>query len=189
MAGPIENEVKIRVDNLSAIRSKLMALGFLEHQARTFEANTLFDTTDQSLRRGGTLLRLRQMGDKSIVTWKGKKEAGPHRSRPELETSLGSFEVGSQIFSNLGFVASFRYEKYRSEMKRANEDQAVVTLDETPIGLFIELEGPAQWVDATAKELGFSEKDYVLDSYGKLYFDYCKQHRLQPEHMVFPSSE
>jgi len=42
-------------------------------------------------------------------------------------------------------------------------------LDETPLGVFLELEGPARWIDRTARALGFSESDYITDSYAELH--------------------
>jgi len=62
-----------------------------------------------------------------------------------------------------------------------------ITFDETPIGEFLELEGPAEWIDRTARELDFSPRDYVVSSYGKLYSDYCAQRGVQPKDMVFAS--
>ncbi len=111
-----------------------------------------------------------------MLTWKGPGQSGPHKSRAELETSVGSLETMRQILEQLGYGPVFRYEKYRTEfMDRAG--LGVVTLDETPIGNFLEIEGPGEWIDQTAGRLGFSPKDYLLESYGKLYLDYCVRAR------------
>jgi adenylate cyclase class 2 len=76
----------------------------------------------------------------------------------------------------------FRYEKYRTEFARGSEP-GLVTLDETPVGNFMELEGPARWIDHTAKVLGFSRDAYITDSYGKLYEDWCAARNLVPGDM------
>ena len=60
-----------------------------------------------------------------------------------------------------------------------------MTLDETPIGVFLELEGPAKWIDSTAKELGFSYADYITASYGVLFAEWCKEYELSTRDMVF----
>jgi adenylate cyclase, class 2 len=70
---------------------------------------------------------------------------------------------------------------------RSRNGAAVVTLDETPIGDFLELEGPGEWIDDTAKRLGFSRQDYVLDSYARLYVADCERRGVEPSHMVFAS--
>lgn len=187
MTGPNEIEVKLRVQDKDAVVNRIRAAGFDESVSRLFEANTLYDTPDQQLRKNETLLRLRQVGDKSVVTWKGRGIPGPHKSRPEIETTIGSADKMGQIFHQLGFEPAFRYEKYRTEFARPDAP-GVVTLDETPIGNFLELEGPADWIDQTAEQLGFSKNDYILDSYGKLYLADCRRRGVEPTHMLFAST-
>ena len=60
-----------------------------------------------------------------------------------------------------------------------------MTLDETPIGNFIELEGEPQWIDQTANELGFPESTYVTSSYATLYVNHCAAVGVLVEHMAF----
>ncbi|MBV8709904.1 MAG: hypothetical protein JO028_22160 [Acidobacteriaceae bacterium] len=91
-----------------------------------------------------------------------------------------------QILTSIGFQPSFRYEKYRTEFQ-ADGAAGIVTLDETPIGFFLELEGPGDWIDKTAKDLGFSPESYVLESYGRLYVADCERRGVKPSHMVFRS--
>ena len=179
-----ETEVKIAVPNLNAVRQRLDQLGFLESVPRSFEANTLYDTAERKLRRGQMLLRLREVGGKGVVTWKGPAVPGPHKSRPELETTVEDIEVLGRILGEIDFQPVFRYEKYRTEFS----DQAgTVTLDETPVGHFLELEGPGEWIDRTALRLGFGPQDYLLASYGKIYLDDCARRGVQPGNMVFAS--
>jgi len=45
----------------------------------------------------------------------------------------------------------------------------LIELDETPIGVFLELEGPATAIDRAAKALGFEKRDYILANYMVLY--------------------
>ncbi len=187
MAAPMETEVKIRLDEKAAALDRIRAAGFRESVPRLFEANTLYDTQDAQLRQKEMLLRLRQADNKAVITWKGPGIPGPHKSRPEVETAIGSAETMSQIFHHLGFEPVFRYEKYRTEFARPGAE-GVITLDETPIGDFLELEGPADWIDQTADLLGLSPQQYVLDSYGKLYIADCERRGVRPTHMVFAST-
>jgi len=180
----METEVKIPVARRADVERRLAELGFRVSVPRQFEANDLYDMPDHSLRARGMLLRLRQVGSKCVVTWKGPEIPGPHKSRPEVETTVGSVAALAQIFEQLGYVRVFRYEKYRTEYGEGRE-HAVVTVDETPIGDFIEIEGEAGWIDATAGRLGFSERDYVLESYGKLYQEDCRRTGTKPGDMVF----
>jgi adenylate cyclase, class 2 len=187
MKNATETEVKIRLPNSAALPERLHAAGFTQSVQRLFESNTLYDTPDRSLGENGMLLRLRQIGEKGVITWKGRGHSGPYKSRPELETTVDSIERLGEILTQLGFQPVFRYEKFRTEFVHTRNGAAVVTLDETPIGDFLELEGPGEWIDDTAKQLGFSPQDYVLDSYARLYVADCERRGLQPTHMVFAS--
>lgn len=186
MKSATETEVKIRLASRDDALEKLRHAGLTVSVERTFESNTVYDTADKKLERQRMLLRLRQVGSECILTWKGPGEPGRYKSRPELETSIGSCETLDRIFLALGYKAVFRYEKYRTEFTRANSP-GVVTLDETPIGDFLELEGPGEWIDSTARELSFAQKDYILESYGRLYVADCERRGAQPTHMVFAS--
>ena len=181
-----EVEVKIPLSDRKALESRLKEAGFRVSAPRQWESNDIYDTPDHLLRNKEMLLRLRQSGDKPIITWKGAGSPGPHKSRPELETTLGSLETFGRILEQLGYTRTFRYEKYRTEYAD-KQQRGVVTVDETPIGDFLEIEGPADWIDATAGQLGFSRKEYILESYGALYREHRKKHGLEPGDMVFAS--
>ena len=184
MTGPNEIEIKLRVREVSPILERIRSAGYRESVARVFEANTLYDTPQHSLREKQTLLRLRDAGGRSVITWKGPPVAGPHKNRPEIETTLGSADAMARIFQELGYQPTFRYEKFRTEFARPGAP-GTITLDETPIGNFLELEGPADWIDETAEQLGFQRSEYILDSYGKLYVADCQRRGVPPTHMVF----
>ena len=56
---------------------------------------------------------------------------------------------------------------------------------ETPIGDYIELEGPPAWIDDTAQRLGYAEMDYITATYADLFFEYTATLTNPPEHMLF----
>jgi adenylate cyclase, class 2 len=184
MAGPIETEIKLRLSDPERITERLRLAGFRESVGRVFESNTLYDTPDMRLRSQGTMLRVREVGQGGLLTWKGPVNPGPYKSRPEVETSVGSAHALHQILSSLGFQPYFRYEKYRTEFKGQNSS-GTVTWDETPIGDFLELEGGGEWIDQTARVLGFSSDDYILESYGRLYLAECQRQHVEPSNMIF----
>jgi adenylate cyclase, class 2 len=186
MQDPVEVEIKIALKCRETTTKQLLELGFRESVGRLWETNELYDTRDALLRGQEMLLRLRQAGNRSVLTWKGPSQPGVHKSRPELETSIGSAEVFAKILEHLGYTKSFRYEKYRTEYQQTDKP-GVVTVDETPIGDFLEIEGSAVWIDQTAASLGFARQDYVLKSYGSLYLDHCQREGLEPSNMVFSS--
>lgn len=179
-----ETEVKIAVPSGEAARELLLRAGFTALHERAFESNEVYDTPAGDLLISRQLLRLRDFRGDAILTFKGPPEPGPHKSRPEFETSIQSAPALRQILHALGYRLIFRYEKYRTTLQRPG-DSGHALIDETPIGTFLELEGPAAWIDSTAAELGFSSANYILLSYGSLYREHCERAAIPPTHMVF----
>ena len=179
-----EIEIKLPLPDAAAGRRLLDAAGFRLLQSRVFEANTLFDSPDGRLRAAASLLRLRQAGPRVLLTFKGPATFQKHKSREELEIELSDATTAAQILARLGFLPVVRYEKYRTEYAEAGQP-GLVTLDETPIGDFLELEGPPEWIDRTAARLGFREADYITASYVALHHEFCRARGLPPSDMVF----
>jgi len=180
-----EIEIKMRVPGARAARSLLRTAGFHVRQRRVFEDNVILDTPDLALRNRGCLLRVRTAGAASTLTYKGPPAAGRFKSREELEIAISDAGMAASIFGNLGFHRVFRYQKYRTEYSEPGA-HGVVTLDETPIGCFLEIEGAPRWIDRTAGKLGFRPSDYIKVSYGALYFQTCAEQGIKPGDMVFP---
>jgi len=180
----LETEIKLRIDSPASTRRLLAKHGFVVLTPRVFESNTIFDTPDSRLRRERNLLRLRQAGPRNTIAFKGPPIDSKYKARPEVESDFTDAIAVRDILEGLGLAPVFRYEKYRTEYRKPGRPGSVM-LDETPVGDFLELEGPANWIDRTAKELGFSVGDYILDSYGGLYLANCKRERRKPGHMLF----
>ena len=181
-----EIEIKLAVENAGAARRLLRRAGFRVYRRRRFEANTVFDTPRGEMRASRRLLRVREAGGEVKLTYKGPPEPGPHKSREELETAIAGARAFTAILERLGYRPMFRYEKYRSEYQRPGSS-GVATVDETPIGAYMELEGNARWIDRTARQLGFAPAHYITASYGSLYFEWCRARGIEPGDMVFKS--
>jgi adenylate cyclase class 2 len=179
-----EVEIKLRLETAAAGVERLAAAGFQAVQGRAFESNEVYDTADLRLRAARALLRLRESAGETILTYKGPPEAGPHKSREEIETRVEKADALRAVLARLGYEPVFRYEKYRTTFGRAGEAGHVV-LDETPIGVFLELEGEPGWIDRTAAELGSAPQQYITESYGTLYRLECERRGVVPSHMVF----
>lgn len=179
-----ENEVKIAVRDPDALEERLRALGFTILHARTLESNLIYDTPEAELRRRGELIRIREAGGGTIFTYKGPATVTRHKEREELEVDIGNGFVLGTILERLGYVPRFRYEKYRTEWSVPGE-AGIVMVDETPIGIYIEIEGAPEWVDRRAAELGYDESEYLNLSYARLYAQYCQQLGVEPRNMTF----
>jgi adenylate cyclase class 2 len=183
---PVEIEIKLRVPDLERARGAIMQLGYQIHHERTHEWNAVFDTRGSRLRGKGYLLRLRRFGNSAIVTFKGTSIEGRHKQREEIEFNVSDTENTALVFERLGFRPTFRYEKFRTEYAKPGVE-GVITVDETPIGNFLELEGPGPWIDDTAGRLGYRESDYIKLSYGALYIEHCKSTGTARGDMLFPA--
>lgn len=182
---PLEVEVKLPVrEDPAAVRRMLRRLGYAVRVGRALEVNILFDTPGQKLRRAGKLIRLRRLGGRHVLTFKGVPQASKHKVREEIETEASNPRALEKILDRLGFHPVFRYEKYRTEFGRKGEP-GVVTLDETPIGNYLEVEGAPRWIDQTARKLGYAPADYITASYGRLYLEWCRKTGSTPGNMVF----
>ena len=112
-----------------------------------------------------------------------------HKVREEVEVVLPDAAPMQKIFEGLGLRGWFHYEKYRTtyqlpaRLKWAKG--LLIEFDETPIGTFVELEGPPEAIDRAAHELGYSPKDYVTKNYLVLYLERCRQRGEQPSNMLF----
>ena len=210
-----EIEIKLRVQNLDALHFRLKKLRAKEICPRTHESNTLYDTPRQHLRRRGQLIRVRterpaishknqHSGENSpaILTYKGpsrssrsansraiSKIRSHFKIKDEAEvTVIGSGELPA-ILRALGLRPTFRYEKFRTTYALRGFSQLKVELDETPVGNYLELEGPVTSIDRGARLLGYTGADYLKDSYGSLYLADCKRRGRKPGNMLFPPTK
>lgn len=180
-----EIEIKLRVNDLPATRRHLSRLGFQPLGPRVFERNLVFDTPERSLRGSQQLLRLRSTRGRWWLTFKSPPETGSrHKIREEIEIEVLQGEKLPEILSRLGYYPAWEYHKYRREYQQPR-GRGKLLLDETPIGNFVELEGPPRWIDRTAAQLGYGQQDFIVASYGGLHAAWRQERGLPPGDMVF----
>lgn len=192
-----EIEVKLPVRDLLGLVHKLGRLPAMP-EGRVFEQNTLYDTSDSDLRRQGLLLRLRtETPARSAFSPPGPRRAiltaktpAPRTSRrkPKYKERLERERVIARplrqpgILRSLGFRPGFQYEKYRTTFRFPGLQ---LDLDETPVGLFLELEGTPQVIDRVAGILGYSPQDYFRGTYWDIYAADCRRRGRTAKNMVF----
>ncbi len=202
---------------LQGILKRLAVVPAFPKTPRIHEANLLFDTPDGDLAKHRQLLRIRSESpvapgqkpgapppERHLLTFKSPPEAlamgaptrqasagGRYKVREETELVISDAAALQKIFEGLGLRGWFRYEKYRSTFKfpaRAKwAEGLLLEVDETPIGTYVELEGPGEAIERAAHELGFSRSDYIVKNYLVLYLEECKKRGEQASHMLFKS--
>ena len=165
-----ESELKIPVHDLTSVRHRLRGAGaHLVHASRR-EVNLLFDTPDGRLAAGGKVVRLRAYGDRHILTFKGAASyRGVIKEREEVEIEVSDGESAAKILKCLGLSNAIRYEKDR-EIWLA--DDITVSLDHTPMGDYVEIEGAVRELHGVARMLGLDPLTAATGSYVDLWQQY-----------------
>jgi adenylate cyclase, class 2 len=201
-----EIEIKLAIEDIAALRTKLRKLR-AKAAPRVFERNELFDTPQDDLRGSGRLLRIRietmapgnairpprstGANSRGVLTFKSPIEgidpAAPRRYKQRQELEINFQPAGNlePILRALGFRPGFRYEKFRTRYTLTNVKGLHLDLDETPIGNYLELEGPPSAIDRAARLLGFNPEHYITSTYWDLYVAHCRGHRITPTNLVF----
>ena len=182
MAATLEREIKLRFDSATAARAAVLAAGATPVRARRLQEDCLLDTADDLLRRHRSVLRVRIESGKSFLTFKGPVQTSIMKLRQEFETVIGDGPLLVRIFEELGFHVWFRYQKYREEFAL---DDVIVAVDETPVGVFVEIEGGEGGIAEMAQALGRGPADYLLDSYRGLFVRHCEERGVPPTDMLF----
>jgi adenylate cyclase class 2 len=194
MAGGLEVEVKLKVgdlldgqDRFAAIKTRLEEMGASLIHPREFEDNLAFDFPDRSIVRAGSLLRVRILARGSVLTFKGPvvpipglsgseptAESPPMKVRRETELAIPFEETDAllAIIRGLGMEQVYRYQKFRTTWAWKGLH---IMLDETPIGIYVELEGDRALIEAGAKALGYFPDDFITKSYRDLHLEHLDQ--------------
>jgi len=182
MASTLEREIKLRFPDVATARAAIVEAGATPVRGRRFQEDCLLDSAGEMLRSRRCVLRIRTETGRSLLTYKGPVQPSPMKLREERETVVSDGETLLYLLEQLGFHVWFRYQKYREEF---GYQDAIVALDETPIGVFVEVEGSESSIRQMAGALSRSDQDYIVDSYRGLYVRHCEEHGLPCTHMVF----
>jgi adenylate cyclase class 2 len=138
----MEREVKLRAPDAAAARDAVEAMGARLRRARHLEDNLLLDEPSRRLAAAGTALRLRRAEGRGVLTFKGPRQADPSgmKARVEIEFEVSDAATAETFLRALGYEPAFRYQKFREVW---DWKDAEIVVDETPVGTFIEVEGPA----------------------------------------------
>jgi adenylate cyclase class 2 len=172
----LEIEVKIKIDDPTEFIERITALNAVLERERYLENNTLYDFATQDLYQKRYALRVRSVGKKTFLTFKGAtQKSRKFKIREEYETEVKNGKQLQKILKSLGLQPVFTYNKYRTVFTKK---RLKICLDETAIGNFLELEGQQNDIVRFAEALQLSKKDFIKTDYIQL----IKNHeKMRPE--------
>lgn len=182
----IETEIKFVVAHVDELNQRLQTAGFRLQTPRSFESNVLYDWPDRRMRAHTEILRIRNYAGRWTLTHKRLPDSGPgedrHKHRVETETVVEDGEALAIVFLSLGLTEAFRYEKWRTEW---SDGAGHCVVDETPIGIYAELEGEPEWIDRIAAQIGIPPEQYSTLSYGRLFEIWRTEHNSEARDLTF----
>lgn len=111
-----EVEQKFAAPDLCVVRGKLIALG-AKLQSVISQTDTYFAHPARDFAKTDEALRLRQVGDQNLITYKGPRIDAQTKTRRELELPLAAgapaFEQFDELLSSLGFSRVLTVRKQR----------------------------------------------------------------------------
>ncbi|MFV2074017.1 MAG: class IV adenylate cyclase [Thermoanaerobaculales bacterium] len=181
----LETELKIPVADLEPIRQALHDVNADRLHPMMRETNVLLDTASGQLQADGKTLRLRRYGAYEILTLKGPVTYhGSVKEREEFEVEVSDLGGMARILGAIGFLPTIRYEKDRETWRF---EEVTVVLDHTPMGDFVEVEGPPEQLPGAARKVGLNPDHAVRESYLGLWRVHRQRfpERHLPPDMVF----
>ena len=161
----IETEKKYRLDadTKEAVIGALKEAG-AEFVGRDFEENVIH--TSDELRRNGGVIRLRYVGERTLLTFKRRVQGRSDvKEQIEHETEVADAESIRAILDELNIKPALVYEKYRDTWRlRAVE----VVLDELPFGSFMEIEGTLTGIREAEILLGIEDLETEHETYPRM---------------------
>jgi adenylate cyclase class 2 len=168
----IEIEVKVEA-NLEAVEKRLIEEGanFVNEER---QIDTYYNAPHRDFAQTDEALRLRSVGTKNMLTYKGPRLDTVSKSRKEITLSVPRKPI-EELLGSLGFSKFGQVVKSRRNYELGD---LLVSLDDVEnLGTFIEIEAQAEERDfefhqrrviALLERLGFSESEVIRDSYLEL---------------------
>ncbi|HOP64618.1 MAG TPA: class IV adenylate cyclase [Spirochaetota bacterium] len=150
MSETLEIEIKCYCDDPEGIEEKIRGIGaeFVETRG---EADIYFNHPSRDFGATDEALRIRRVGCRCKITYKGPKVSAVTKARVEHETGVDDFDAVKNIFLSLGFVESGIVEK---ERRVFSLDKTEISIDSVSgLGVFVEIERIGALKDEVEKGL------------------------------------
>src|SRR5439155_17659443 len=96
----LEVEMKFPIENCAAMEPRIRAIGGVLHETRR-EVDHYFNAPDRDYAQTDEALRLRQIGSRNVLTYKGPKQDQMTKTRKEIEVPLADGDDVAKAMRNL----------------------------------------------------------------------------------------
>lgn len=155
MKKEIEAKAKVEED----LTEKILRIGgkFLGEK---IQEDIYFEHPCRDFLKSDEAFRLRIEGNRSVITYKGRRDKENLKIREEIEMEIKDFETFINILERLGFKKAYTIRKKRRVFLL---DDIIICLDDVDgLGSFIELEGGEKLLEI-AEKLGI--RNLTTESY------------------------
>jgi adenylate cyclase class 2 len=180
----LEVEMKFPVDDFAPLERQLAA--WRATAERREDTDCYYNAPDRNFGQTDEALRLRRIGERSWVTYKGPKRDAQTKTRTEIEVGLAPGDVAAEDFRRLltclgyRFTAEVRKRRAIYHLERAGYALEVCLDDIEGVGRYVELEIQAEEADlekARQALLRAAEDLGLRDSERRSYLELLLQSR------------
>jgi len=146
----VEIEIKCYCADDANVKDLLSEIGaqFID---RRFESDIYFNHPSKNFADSDEALRLRTIGDRTIITYKGPKLSKISKARIEYETEVKDYPSMKNMLISLGFTQSGIIEKEREIYSFNGMEISMDYVD--GLGIFVEIEKIGELKDEIEREL------------------------------------
>jgi adenylate cyclase class 2 len=168
----IEKKYRLTGDGRRELTLRLEKMRNAVRRGSEFEENTLY--TGRDIDTQTTVLRLRRVGGKGILTYKRRLPSDSTvRRQIEEETEVADSAALANILAALNFRPALVYEKKRETWELGEVE---LVIDELPFGLYVEIEGEEDDILNIEKILGLDGAVVEPATYPELAVHYGVRH-------------
>jgi adenylate cyclase class 2 len=177
----IEKELKFKIDDPQSLIKYFLEKGAILLN-KSKEKTIRFDTPQLELEKKGIFLRVRE-GSKKTITLKEKIENYQTiKTRKETEFIIEDIEGMKYILEKIGLKYIRIFEKFRINLKYKD---TVLSIDELPFGIYLEIEGEEKNIDIIIKELNYKDENKIIGTYWDLFEKYKLENNLKGIDILF----
>lgn len=189
----IETEIKLILENLNIeeLTNKIEETFELKRSDSFHQVTHQFFYEDHTKQNAFPRIRNEENGSNTLTVKAKLKDDGQKESdyfkRIELETDISNVESVVNMMPFFGYPKKVSWEKKRVNFisNKSEELSFAISLDETPMGYFLEIESDEEKIEEIIKTLELSNLERTKKAYLGVWADFNKKNNTVREDMMF----